>query len=62
MNAWLALVVAASIAASLFGYWRAFRLHRRIVAIEPAFRGLVTQLLDRLGVRRPSDPRRETRK
>jgi len=54
VNSWVALLVLVSVAVSLFGYWRAFRLHRRILAIEPAFRGLVTQFLDR--VTRRKDP------
>ena len=48
MNSWLILLVGVSAAASLFGYWRVFRLHRRILTIEPHFRSFVTCLLDRL--------------
>lgn len=44
----LAILVLVSALASLFGYWRALRLHLRIVDIEPQFRGLVTQFLDRI--------------
>lgn len=54
---WLVALVLISVAASLFGYWRALRLHLRILDIDPQFRGLVTQLLDRLF--KPKEPRHD---
>ena len=37
MNWPLALLIAGSVAASVFGYWRALRLHRHMTDIEPHF-------------------------
>ncbi|CDO37280.1 hypothetical protein [Novosphingobium sp. KN65.2] len=49
---WVVLIVVVSVAASAFGYWRALRLHLRIVDIDPQFRGLVTHVLDFLSHRK----------
>lgn len=49
---WVVLIVLVSVAASAFCYWRALRLHLRIVDIDPQFRGLVTHVLDFLSHRK----------
>lgn len=53
----LALLIAGSVAASLFGYWRAVRLHRDMTEIEPHFCDRLHDVLGRFLDRR--SPRNE---
>ena len=48
----LALLIAGSVAASAFGYWRALRLHRHVTTIEPHFRDRLHDVLGRFLDRR----------
>lgn len=52
MNWLYDLAFALPAAFSLFAYWRARRLHKRILAIEPHFRCPAAQLRARLFPRR----------
>ncbi len=48
----LAILIAVSVAASAFGYWRALRLHRKVTAIDPHFCDRLHDVLGRFLDRR----------
>lgn len=48
----MALLIAGSIAASVFGYWRSLRLHRHLTTIEPHFCDRLHDVLGRFLDRR----------